>query len=312
MLLDARHRSGMALLAAVCLQLCASCDSTAAVGAAERLTDSHSQKKKRQTTPAPELPPATPPPLESATQESQAPPGTCPPFMVPIGKACIDRYENHLLVHNADGALEPYPHYQRPPAGMQFIAASRPGVKPQGYISRVEAQAACEAAGKRLCSATEWYGACRGDPPSTYGYGARFEPGRCNVGKPHLLSRLYGTNPGLWSYEEHFNDPRLLQEPQFLAATGQYAECVTSSGAHDLIGNLHEWVADIAGPALAAKIPMLSAIRRTLHRHRGKGVFMGGFFSTTSEHGRGCNFVTVAHEVKYHDYSTGFRCCRDQ
>jgi hydroxymethylpyrimidine/phosphomethylpyrimidine kinase len=38
---------------------------------------------------------------------------------------------------------------------------------------------------------------------------------------------------------------------------------------------------------------------------------MGGFFSTKSEHGDGCTFTTAAHDVRYHDYSTGFRCCRD-
>ena len=51
-----------------------------------------------------------------------------------------------------------------------------------------------------------------------------------------------------------------------------------------------------------------------LYRHpvnQGKGVFMGGFFSTLNQHGEGCDFVTMAHEPGYHDYSTGFRCCKD-
>jgi len=52
-------------------------------------------------------------------------------------------------------------------------------------------------------------------------------------------------------------------------------------------------------------------MRAHIGRNVGKGVFMGGFFSTTNEHGSGCEFVTMAHEPKYHDYSTGFRCCKD-
>jgi hypothetical protein len=51
--------------------------------------------------------------------------------------------------------------------------------------------------------------------------------------------------------------------------------------------------------------------RRRQPWHEGNGVFMGGFFSTTSELGPGCEFTTIAHEPAYHDYSTGFRCCRD-
>ena len=43
----------------------------------------------------------------------------------------------------------------------------------------------------------------------------------------------------------------------------------------------------------------------------GNGVFMGGFYSTRGELGPGCSFTTVAHDAHYHDYSTGFRCCRD-
>jgi hypothetical protein len=38
---------------------------------------------------------------------------------------------------------------------------------------------------------------------------------------------------------------------------------------------------------------------------------MGGFYSTTDQHGAGCAYTTIAHEPSYHDYSTGFRCCAD-
>jgi len=41
----------------------------------------------------------------------------------------------------------------------------------------------------------------------------------------------------------------------------------------------------------------------------GHGIFMGGFFSTKSQHGAGCRFITIGHDPTYHDYSTGFRCC---
>jgi formylglycine-generating enzyme required for sulfatase activity len=237
--------------------------------------------------------------------------GQCPPSMTDAGGVCVDRYEAHLVVPASATEFRAHPHYERPPAGVRFEARSEPGVKPQAYISRVEAARACQNAGKRLCSVREWYRACRGRSDTTYPYGPRYQKGRCNVGRPHLLTRFFGANPKTWSYEAHFNNPKLDQEPGFLLATGERTECKNDFGIHDMVGNLHEWVSDKVDATLADKIPLNPGIRRALPRSAGKGVFMGGFFSTTDEHGRGCNFVTAAHEPAYHDYSTGFRCCRD-
>jgi formylglycine-generating enzyme required for sulfatase activity len=78
-----------------------------------------------------------------------------------------------------------------------------------------------------------------------------------------------------------------------------------------MVGNLHEWVSDTVDRRLPLKLPLRDDIRDKIRVNTGNGIFMGGFYSTTSEHGRGCAFVTIAHEPKYHDYSTGFRCCRD-
>jgi formylglycine-generating enzyme required for sulfatase activity len=54
-----------------------------------------------------------------------------------------------------------------------------------------------------------------------------------------------------------------------------------------MVGNLHEWVADPSG------------------------TFQGGYYLDTQENGPGCEYRTTAHVFDYHDYSTGFRCCRD-
>ena len=222
----------------------------------------------------------------------------------------MDRYEARLLERSDDGSLSPFSPSARPKQGV-FVADSRAGVRPQGYISQLEAATACQNAGKRLCTAREWYRACRGERDTLYPYGAVFVRGRCNVGKPHLLSLLHGSDPRAWSYEAGFNDPELDRRPGFLAETGEYAGCVTSAGIFDLVGNLHEWVADRVDPSIAEKLPLKPGIRARIGRNLGKGVFMGGFFSTTNEHGEGCDFVTMAHERSYHDYSTGFRCCKD-
>jgi formylglycine-generating enzyme required for sulfatase activity len=229
--------------------------------------------------------------------------------MTVAGGACMDRYEAHLLVRGEDGALVPHPPYT-PPRDGWFVAAAEIGVKPQAYINQLQAASACEHAGKRLCSVVEWYRACTGEAGTTYPYGEHYQAGRCNVGKPHLLSLLYGSNPQGWRYAD-FNDPALSAHDGFLGLTGEYAGCAGPNGVHDLVGNLHEWVADRVDASLARKLPLPAIVARRIGRRSGNGVFMGGFYSTRNEHGEGCKFVTAAHEPRYHDYSTGFRCCRD-
>src|SRR5262249_25567276 len=69
-------------------------------------------------------------------------------------RVCVDRWEGSLVEHvsgRADRAWSPY----RPVDGHELAirAVSRPGVIPQGYISGKQAQMACMASGKRLCSA---------------------------------------------------------------------------------------------------------------------------------------------------------------
>jgi sulfatase modifying factor 1 len=173
----------------------------------------------------------------------------------------------------------------------------------------VEAAAACESAGKRLCSMREWRRACEGPRGWHWPYGAEGVAGRCNHTKEHLLSLRYGPDARRWTYEEQFNDPSLDVTPGFLAKTGAYAGCVTPDGVYDLVGNLHEWVRDMVDAELVEKLQAEEVERRTQPWKEGNGVFMGGFFSTADQHGPGCTFTTIAHEPSYHDYSIGFRCC---
>ncbi|WP_437952193.1 SUMF1/EgtB/PvdO family nonheme iron enzyme [Sorangium sp. So ce296] len=237
--------------------------------------------------------------------------GSCPADMVLVGGFCIDRYEAHLVT-DAGGELAVHPHFKRPEPGVRYVARSEAGVFPQAYISRVEAKAACAAAGKRLCTRREWQRACRGNGVHRYPYGPRGERGRCNTGKAHLLREVFGEHPpGGWSYERHFNSPELNQTPGFLARSGDHAGCASELGVHDMIGNLHEWVSDMVDHELVMRMQTEGVERRAQPWHEGNGVFMGGFFSTTSELGPGCYFTTIAHEPAYHDYSTGFRCCDD-
>jgi sulfatase modifying factor 1 len=215
----------------------------------------------------------------------------CPPDTARVSDFCIDRYEAHLVVVGPDGRETAHTPYERPLGGVRYAARAAAGMVPQAYISRPEA--------------------CSGPEKLTYPYGNTSRPGVCNTGKPHLLARLFGKEPSRWSYADHFNSPRLNQQPGFLAATGAHAQCVSSYGVYDLVGNLHEWVSDRVDAALPQKIALQEDIRAKIPDNRGHGIFMGGFYSTTDEHGPGCRFVTIGHGPRYHDYSTGFRCCAE-
>jgi formylglycine-generating enzyme required for sulfatase activity len=229
-------------------------------------------------------------------------------------RTCIDRWEAHLVCRATGGGEVRHPHDLRPEEGRVYEARSAPGVMPQAYVSKVEAEAACLAAGKRLCTRREWQHACRfraGEKaPSAYPYGDRREPGRCNTDKPHLLTLRFGPDARRWRYAD-FNDPVLAREPGFLARTGEYAGCAGDLGVYDLVGNLHEWVSDRADRAFEAALRAEGIPRAYQHWAPGNSVFMGGFFSTHEELGPGCAFTTIAHDAGYHDYSTGFRCCAD-
>jgi hypothetical protein len=200
---------------------------------------------------------------------------------------CIDRWEASLVEIAPDGHEQAHSPYL-PVGGADVRALSRPGVFPQAYISEVEASRACANASKRLCTPIEWRKACVGPDPKIWGYGTRPEAGRCNDhGKsPVLLLFGQGGYNGRYAWEK-LNYPQLNQVEGTLAKTGDFAGCTNGYGVFDMVGNLHEWVADP------------------------RGTFYGGFYQDTRMHGEGCTYVTSAHTATYHDYSTGFRCCAD-
>ncbi len=225
-----------------------------------------------------------------AVKRASAHAPACPNGMAHIDGYCIDRYEAYVVELDAsehESAHSPY----LPVDGLRVRAKVADGVLPQGYISQVQAKAACENAGKRLCTAPELSLACRGPNHSaTYPYGGnKRQAGKCNEGKGSAVSVVFGSAANYGNVQ--LNDPRLNQWPGGLAKTGAYADSVSPFGVYDLVGNLHEWSAEVAP--------------------NGHGFFHGGFYGDAEVNGSGCDYVTKAHSASYHDYSTGFRCCSD-
>ena len=218
----------------------------------------------------------------------------CPSGMVMIGeKFCIDAWEAALVEVLPDGRRAPWSPYFPPKPGGVYSATTQPGVFPQGYISGVEAKAACEQAGKRLCQPAEWKKACMGPKETIWGYGNQHQAKRCN---DHGISSMHFFNKGLsdkpedkwkWGAAGNMMDPRLNQLEGTLARTGDHPDCTNEYGVFDMVGNVHEWVDDPAG------------------------TFQGGYYLDTHLNADGCYYRTTAHDVKHSDYSTGFRCCAD-
>ncbi len=236
--------------------------------------------------------------VASGRTPSRASAYVCPPEMAMIGSAfCIDLYEASLRAVLSDGTERPWPYFEvvphNPPSGMVFRAVSEPNVFPQGYISGVDAQAACKESGKRLCKPDEWRNACMGPKHTIFPYGNKRERGRCN---DNGRSSLRFFNPQLddkpehrwmWGYAGNMIDPRLNQMEGTLTRTGERSECTNEYGLFDMVGNLHEWVDDP------------------------DGTFQGGYYLDTHINGDGCYYRTTAHPMNHLDYSTGFRCCAD-
>lgn len=228
--------------------------------------------------------------IHADTVSSSLPGSACPTGMAHINGYCIDRYEAYVVELDAAGGESPHSPYM-PVDGLKVRAKVAEGVVPQGYISQVQAQSACQNAGKRLCTAAEFSLACRGpNRNATYPYGGtRRKRGKCNEGKGSAVTAVFGQGA---PFDRHLmNDARLNRWPGGLAKTGEYSASVSPYGVFDLVGNLHEWSAEVAA--------------------NGHGSFRGGFYGDAEINGPGCSYVTTAHAAVYHDYSTGFRCCRD-
>jgi len=213
----------------------------------------------------------------------------CQEGMARIRNFCMDRFE--IILEGRDGTA--YPHFQIPPRDLAGLRArSVPGVFPQGHMSQEAAVKACRNAGKRLCSLDEWQAACTGSGARRFPYGNDAVAGMCNAGRrsPHILDKHFPDVPHMKRTGKHFNDPALLQDPDYLMRTGQKPGCVTPEGVYDIDGNLSEWVSD--------------TIQKGGRTH---GTFAGDAFSGYGN--AGCSRKTAGHSADYHDYSMGTRCC---
>jgi len=154
------------------------------------------------------------------------------------------------------------------------VAVSAAGAVPASGVTWFEASAACEAAGKRLCTEGEWLSACTGTVAAdANGDGAYSDEVTGN-------RYPYGT----WRQEGWCVTKRDPEAPGDLV-TGTHPRCVSEAGAYDLEGLMKEWVGVTPDTA---------------------GVKGGSYYSGTSAR---CGYYKDQVSPYEADASTGFRCC---
>jgi formylglycine-generating enzyme len=120
-------------------------------------------------------------------------------------------------------------------------AISRAGVLPWQVSSNGEADRACKAAGKRLCTPAEWQAACQGSGKTVYAYGNSYKKKVCN---------------GIDAFDNW----------QFhLTPTGSFPDCMNKWGIFDMNGNVWEHTAGGNGMTIRGGAFNCSD-SRTLHR----------------------------------------------
>lgn len=137
---------------------------------------------------------------------------------------------------------------------------------------------------KRTCTRREWMRACEGPGGSKYPYGQTYDASSCNVTK-----QWRSVNAAKVAARNAKELARLDQsEP-----SGSRDECVSPSGAADMVGNAEEWVRCNNGQE---------------DKFGTKWCLVGGYWADPRS---SCSYVITKHIPTWHYYETGFRCCLD-
>ena len=205
----------------------------------------------------------------------------CPDGMVSVcGAYCFDVYEASRPDATADD-----------PGTDASRAVSQAGVLPwyssdsTSGMNPVIAAAACDAAGKRLCTPQEWELVCATLDELNYSYGDAYSASICNGIDTFCDCDADGEPDG----EEAYPHCRDACDTDFHPTpTGSFTGCTNAFGAFDVNGNVWEVVATDDGHAHYRGGAYNCSDSERLHRCDYDGVESGGFPS-----------------------AKGFRCCAD-
>jgi hypothetical protein len=160
-------------------------------------------------------------------------------------------------------------------------ACANPGVLPWTNVTYPQAEAACTAAGGRLCSATEWQRACNSPAATACTWGmtscTTYTATSCN-------GNDYDAVAG------GADDDALLPTKTLPLCYADWGS--TATRIFDMSGNAKEWTQTVSGdPANTRRL-------------------RGGSFNNTAN-GIACNFTFAVADSTFQFRNVGFRCCRD-
>lgn len=171
----------------------------------------------------------------------------------------------------------------------EFEFPNQRGAKPPVMVSFYDAEQRCAAAGKRLCSESEWVAACEGPDETPFPYGYRRSPAACNFDNKWTdpnLKRVYSPDAEVQRAE--------LARLDRSQPSGARPECRSGFGVFDLTGNVDEWV---------------RADQERKQRRSGVAALKGGAWGHVRN---ACRPVTTSHPPDFTYYFIGFRCCADR
>jgi protein-disulfide isomerase/uncharacterized membrane protein len=155
-------------------------------------------------------------------------------------------------------------------------AIAQPGFDP-AMASWMEADTACKAAGKRLCTEEEWQSACTGVPAVDENNNGQFADDNVE-GNMYPYGAFYTAGTCVDQEDKYKGKP---------LKSGAKDGCRTQSGIFDLGGNIGEWT---------------GATKETAG-------LMGGH--TSSGERAACNQRAASFGIGNRNMTTGFRCCAD-
>ena len=178
-----------------------------------------------------------------------------------------------------------------PPDGpaFQIDRFEHPNVRgelPHTGLTPAEADRACRAAGKHVCTAEEWFQACSDGGRHTYPLPARRGEGA--LGAWRRLVRACNLGP--------------LRPDSRLEPSGSRAGCRGPTGAADTAGNAFEWVRLAPGPGAFARAGS----------EAGFWGLAGSYYGYEDLQSPSCAYAMIVHEAQLPILDlavVGFRCC---
>jgi formylglycine-generating enzyme required for sulfatase activity len=167
------------------------------------------------------------------------------------------------------------------------------GAHPVWMLNWYQAQATCEAHGKRLCWASEWTAACEGPDHTPFPYGWERDHDACNMDNFYIGPRKPQPRAQFLFYSKNreLADEELARLDQSVAS-GSMETCASGFGVYDMTGNFDEWVVSDQPPR---------------EKSKWAGLKGGAWGHVRSQ----CRPMTFSHEPEFTYYFVGFRCCAD-